>query len=170
VLTTQHIQEALSRAYIHAVAARCGMSTATYDFDYGIDLTINEITRKNGKLCPKAYRIDVQAKCTILAQFDSDTIRYDLTADDYNFLCDKDVPTAVPRILVLLVLPQLEIEWMNQDETALTLRQCAYWASFKGKPITENVKTIRVTLSRGNVFSSANLVGIMARIARGEEL
>ena len=170
MLTTQHRQEALSRAYIQAVAARCGMSVARNDFDYGIDLTIHEIVRKNGSLIPSHFRVDVQAKSTVSARLHDETITYDLKVRNYDFLRDPNVPKAVPRILVLLVLPTAEVEWTHHDANALVLRQCAYWASLKGQPETNTVETTRVRLKREHVFSPDGLSQIFAHIRDGEDL
>ena len=40
MLIPTHRQEAVSRAYIHTIAARCGLGCSFRDYDYGIDLTV----------------------------------------------------------------------------------------------------------------------------------
>jgi hypothetical protein len=62
LLTKNHRQEALSRAYIQAVAARCGMSCSFRDFDYGIDVTVHEIKRRGEHYAEWAVSLDIQAK------------------------------------------------------------------------------------------------------------
>jgi hypothetical protein len=53
MLTSQHRQELISRAYVAAVAASVGMNSSIRDLDYGIDLTLHQVTsrtsRKTGK-------------------------------------------------------------------------------------------------------------------------
>jgi hypothetical protein len=44
MLIKSHRPESLSRAYIQAIAGRCGMNCSLRDFDYGIDVTLHEIT------------------------------------------------------------------------------------------------------------------------------
>ena len=46
MLTPEHQKESLARAYIHAVAGQLGMSCSMRDFDYGIDLTLHEVTTR----------------------------------------------------------------------------------------------------------------------------
>lgn len=40
VLIRAHRQEAVARASIHAIAARCGLGCSFRDFDYGIEMAI----------------------------------------------------------------------------------------------------------------------------------
>jgi hypothetical protein len=143
------------------------MSSTTYDFDYGIDLTLNEVTIHNGRPVLSGFRLDIQAKSTVLGRFDTDTINYDLNVKNYE---DLRQPVPVPRILVLLALPTTEIEWMVQGEDALSVRRCAYWTSLRGASATTNRRTIAVTLQRHNVFSRQGLRWIMGRIRQGVDL
>jgi hypothetical protein len=43
LLTKQHGQEALSRAYVQAIAGACGMGYSLPNPDYGIDLPLEDI-------------------------------------------------------------------------------------------------------------------------------
>ena len=40
MLIRTHRQESLSRAYIQAIASRCGLNCSFREFDYGIDVTV----------------------------------------------------------------------------------------------------------------------------------
>ena len=68
MLTTQHRQELLSRAYVAAVAASVGMNFSTRDFDYGIDLTLHEVTTRKSRITGKrrfvesGRTLDIQIK------------------------------------------------------------------------------------------------------------
>jgi uncharacterized protein DUF4365 len=168
LLSSPHRQEALSRAYIQAVAARCGMSSSTHDFDYGLDVTLHELTQQGQRVVPSGYRLDIQAKSTVNAEMDSESVRYDLKARNYGWLREPNVP--VPRILVLLVLPKSEDAWTTQDEDAFVLRRCAYWTSLRCACAKSNETKIRVPLKRSDVFSVETLPGIMQRIRKGDYL
>ena len=59
MLTKQHRQEALSRAYVQAIAARCGMSVSIPTPDYGTDLTLNEIESRGARRVETGFKLDV---------------------------------------------------------------------------------------------------------------
>src|SRR5258708_3664985 len=88
VLTRNHRQEALSRAYIQAVAARCGMSCSFRDFDYGIDVTLHEIVQRGQRFAESGYFLDVQAKSATGVALGPETVTYDLQAKNYADLLD----------------------------------------------------------------------------------
>jgi hypothetical protein len=168
VLTKNHRQEALSRAYIKAIAARCGLNCSFRDFDYGIDLTIHAVEQVDGGYCETGFNLDVQAKSTINAVIEDDRIKYDLTIKNYNDLRRTELQT--PRILVVLLLPEDEEQWTAMTEEELSLRRCAYWLSLCGREATENQDAIRVEVPRANRFSVEALSLLMQRVREGEEL
>ncbi|HBI41408.1 MAG TPA: hypothetical protein DDY78_00945 [Planctomycetales bacterium] len=166
LLTRNHRQEALSRAYVQAIAARCGMSISVPYPDYGIDMSLNDIEISNRTRSESGYRLDVQTKATTRAGVTEDSIQYDLQVRSYDLL--RASPDKAPRILVVLALPGNESRWCSQNEEALILRHCAYWLSLKGWPPSTNRKSVRVSLPRANVFSMDAVRGIMNRIKAGE--
>ena len=151
MMTRNHRQEALSRAYIHAVAARCGMTVAMSNPDYRIDMTLNEIILVNGRLAESGFKLDIQARSTTLAGISENEVRYDLDIPSYDVLRWPMSP--IPRFLVLLVLPKDETAWSSQSEEELILRRCAYWLSLEGLPSVQNRRSIRLSIPRQNVFS-----------------
>ncbi len=167
MLTRNHRQEVLCRAYVQAVAARCGMSASMPTPDYGIDLTLHDIEIVDGRRAESGFRIDIQAKSTVRAGADNSRIRYDLDRRAYDNLRVDSV--GCPRILVVLVLPRKESDWLRQTQNELAIRRCAYWVSLKGRPPAGNRKSLRLYIPRAKVFSAAALAGIMRRIKRGEE-
>jgi hypothetical protein len=168
VTTTQHQQEDLSRAYVQAVAAMCGLTYSTDNHDYGIDLTLKSIIRKGNVFVPTGLGLDIQAKAATLAEVGTGQVKYVPDARGYNILCDSSARTA--RILVLLVLPEDPSQWVTVTEVGLVIRRCAYWLSLKGRPPTQNKKSITVTLPRKNLFSVDGLHTIMNRLHNGVEL
>lgn len=163
-----HRQEGLCRAYVQAVAAFCGMSVSAPSPDYGIDLTLNDIVTVGGQWIESGYKLDVQAKSTTLAGLDSGHVRYDLEMGSYNTLRYAEAPS--PRILVVLVLPAKEEEWLSLTEDELRLRRCAYWMSLKGRRAVANRRSIRLKVPRTQVFSEEALLTLVKRIKVGEEL
>lgn len=114
------------------------------------------------------HGIDVQAKSSTLAQVDEGNIVHDFEVRSYNDLCDTAV--GAPRVLVLLVLPENEAEWMTLSEEMLVLRQCAYWLSLKGAPPSDNVSRVRIRIPRTQVLSAGALKELMNRVREGESL
>ena len=150
MLTQQHRQEALSRAYIQAVTGKVGMSCSFANFDYGIDATINDIMELNGRYFESGFRLDIQAKSSINAKVENDFVIYALEVKAYETL---RVDSQVPRILVLLALPTQQSEWVDQDEERLIVRRCAYWISLKGHGPITNQARITIRIPRGNLFT-----------------
>ena len=90
LLASTDIEEALSRVYVQAVAARAGYTTADYSQDRdGIDMLI----RAGGKMRPA---IDIQLKATInLGNPSRGFSHYPLRSENYNLLCG---PSQTPRL------------------------------------------------------------------------
>lgn len=81
LLATTDVEEALSRAYAHAVAARAGYTTAWYDFDRdGIDLRI----QAGGEMRPA---LELQLKATVNLRPPQDGfVRFPLKRPNYDLL------------------------------------------------------------------------------------
>jgi hypothetical protein len=73
----------------------------------------------------------------------------------------------VPRILVVLALPESEDKWLSVTAQELILRRCAYWASLACEPETENKSSIAVSLPMGNRFDIGALRSLMDRARTG---
>jgi hypothetical protein len=167
VLIVTHRQESLSRAYIQAIASRCGLNCSFREFDYGIDVTVHLIQRRERRYVETGFNLDIQAKSTFQATITDDSIIYDMEVKTYDDLRATDVGT--PRILVLLVQPEDEAAWTEMDEAELKVRRCAYWVSLKGREPTTNTSTVRVFIPRSNRFSVEALLGMMERVRNGED-
>ena len=118
LLGSRDLEERLSMAYAHAVAARAGYITAVYDLDRdGIDLRI----QAGGAMRPA---LDLQLKATINLGAPRDgAFRFRLPTRNHNLLC---IPTQTPRLLVVLDLPQDQQQWMTVSHDELILRHRAY--------------------------------------------
>jgi len=108
MMTRNHRQEAMSRAYVHAVAARAGVMCSRPDPDYGIDLSLREVEARGKRLWDTGIQIDVQLKSTTRATLSATEVGYDMAPEACNTLCR--VAGGVPRILVLVLLPDDEEE------------------------------------------------------------
>jgi hypothetical protein len=167
LLTRNHRQEALCRAYVQAIAARCGMSFSLPQTDYGIDLTLNDIEIAGGHRSESGTKLDVQAKSTTESSERAGNVYYDLEATAYDML--RRIVRGPHRILVVLLLPRDEQMWTTQTEEQLILRRCAFWLSLRGQAALQNRRSVRVQIPRAKVFSVEALRAIMNRIKAGED-
>ena len=82
MMTQQHRQEALSLAYIQAVAAMCGLTHSFPSKDYGIDIRLHDIERRGVRFVESGVRLDIQAKSTTA-----------IALTELDFIYDLDVST-----------------------------------------------------------------------------
>src|SRR4051794_13414078 len=113
-MTRNQRQEALSRAYVQAIAARAGLGHTPRANDYGIDLSLHEVIRRGSRYCESGTVLDVQVKSTTRASRDATAVRYDLEVKSYDDLRDPEARN--PRILVVVVFPKDPAEWLSQSE------------------------------------------------------
>lgn len=164
MMTDEDRREALSLAYVQAVAAAAGMTYSTRSRDYGVDVTVHEVARRGGAYFETGWRLDVQAKSTAAARIGTADVAFDLKVKNY---ADLIVAAPQPRVLVVLALPPDPADWFSQDEDRLQLRKCAYWLSLSGRPAVANKARVRVRIPRLQMFTPAALLGIMARVKQG---
>ena len=153
LLTTADQEEALSCAYVRAVAARAGYTTSTPSLDRdGVDLRI----QAGGAMRPT---LDVQLKATVNLERRGDAhVRYPLKRRNYDLL---RIETHTPRLLVVLDLPNDRDLWMTVTTDELVLRYRAYWLSLQGYEETANEVSITVPIPEGNLFDVEGLRRLM---------
>lgn len=162
MLTVQDIEEELSYAYLHAVASKAGLAVQRVTRDKGIDVQVLAEGRLSKKAKWASPRIDVQLKacCTVKVSHTAATFSYDLKRKNYD---DLRLPTAVPRILVLLVLPSQRKLWVSHSEKHLISRDCAYWVNLRNEPSTTNRATKRIVVPRSNTVTPTSLKRLLRR-------
>lgn len=171
MLTSNLIKENLSMAYLMLVASINGFTPERRwrDSD-SVDVDLVQ----NGKLEPICTKIEgriaVQLKTTInwSANDDDGTISYALDVKNYHDL--RPTELVVPRILVVLCLPETEIDWLNVTANELTLRKCAYWFSLYGMPDTTNIQTVTLRIPTANLLTKDALRGLMVKAQCEEDL
>jgi uncharacterized protein DUF4365 len=159
LLSGQDREEALSRAYVQAVAAGAGYVTATMDFDRdGVDLEI----KAGGAMRPS---IGLQLKSTVnLPDHGNGIFRFALKRRNYDLL---RIETQMPRILVVLRLPKDEEKWLSISEDALILRHCAFWVSLANAVDVDNETSVTITNPSANRFTVDNLQNLMEQSRKG---
>jgi hypothetical protein len=162
VITKPHRQEGLCRAYVQAIAAQAGLISSRPDPDYGIDLSLRSVESGEGRHLDSSVQVDLQLRSTTRAHKTDSEIKIDLDVDTYNYLRNLDV--FCPRLLIVLVMPVDESQWLEQSVNELTLRHCAYWLSLSGQPSTTAISSIRVGIPLTNVFSVEAVRSLLQRI------
>lgn len=148
MLTDQHIEEGLSRAYLQAIAAKAGLILSFPHPDYGIDATVHEVAIINRRRRQSGFSLDCQLKASIRCIVTGGFVVYDLEAKTYNDLVDRrSWRNATACILVVMCLPPNSEEWLEHGEASLILHGACYWDYLEGEP-SRNTKTVRIRIPR----------------------
>src|SRR5262249_18902606 len=117
--------ERLSLAYIAAVAAQAG-----YELNESTvaDDSVDGALRSSSGRRP---RIEFQAKGTTRLLLKEQHVPLQISRKNYDAL--RAVPL-VPRLLFLVLMPAVEVDWLSHSEDELIVRHCGYWLSLRGKP------------------------------------
>jgi hypothetical protein len=159
VITIQHTQECLSRAYVQALAAKAGVNlTVQRLLDYGIDGSFHAVKIKDNTRIESGCSLRFQLKASVNWFYDAtgQHVVYDLEAKTYNHLCSQE-PEEEECILILLCLHSDADSWLQVTEQSLVLRHCCYWHRISGASTT-NKNTKRIEIPRANLLT-ADAVG-----------
>ncbi len=159
-------KEEFSHAYVRAVASAAGFAVARPEVDDdSVDLIL---AAAGGGGTFRSPRIELQLKCTAGGNGSAEDLSFPLKIKNYEDLRAPNV--LVPRLLVLVCVPEKPEDWLSQTQEQLVLRRCGYWLSLRGAPETDNVAAVTVRLPRAQVFSIDALRALMARVAEGAAL
>ena len=158
ILASGDRKEGLSRAYVQAVAAVAGYTLAEQNFDRdGVDVQV----RAGGAMRPS---LDMQLKATTGLGQDGAHWRFPLPKRNYDLLRE---PAMVPRVLVVLDLPEDEERWLAVSAQELVMRRCAYWVAITGAPESGNIRTVTVSIPTANRLDGPALKTLMDRARNG---
>jgi hypothetical protein len=162
-------KEKFSEAYVLAVAATAGYGTykpSPDDDSVDFGIAARTISQANGFVTMRSPRLELQLKCTAAPTPLGDSLSFPLKLKNYEELRDDNF--MIPRILVVVLVPDLAEDWLAHSETELCMRRCGYWVSLRGKPATSNTKNITIQIPRQNQFTVLALQAMMQRLAQGE--
>jgi hypothetical protein len=156
-------KEQFSRAYVQAVAACTGFawSTPSVDDD-SVDMSLHQ-TGGGGTI--RSPQVDLQLKCTASGTPEEQTFSFSLKLKNYDDL--RSTNLLVPRILVVVLVPDSLTDWLGHSEAEIALRRCGYWVSLRGLPPSENDTSQTVEIPRAQQFTVESLQAIMQRIGQG---
>ena len=149
--------EQFSLAYVRAVAAGAGYQVIRPEAD--VDSVDGVLMSGFGR----RPRIDFQAKATSQDLLRADGIHFPLPVKNYEDLRE----VIVPRVLIVLLMPGDDTDWLTQTGNELCLHHCAYWLSLKGMGGVSNTSSITVTIPTANIFNRAQLNTLMTRVSNG---
>ncbi|EXJ16334.1 DUF4365 domain-containing protein [Imhoffiella purpurea] len=144
-----------SLAYINAVAACAGFDVVEPKVD--IDSVDGMLIAHRGR----RPRLEFQAKATARDVVGDEVVTFPLSLKNYD---DLRMDVIVPRLLILVVLPQREEDWLTHGEDALILRHCGYWHSLAGASERENSARVTVHIPRAQRFTPEMLRTMMSWI------
>ncbi len=151
-------KERFSMAYIAAVAAHAGFHVARPELDRD---SIDGILIADAGRRP---RIEFQAKATARGIIGDETLAFPLSVKNYD---DLRADVLIPRLLIVVVLPANEDDWLEHSEEELRLRHCGYWTSLASAPERENTTTVTVQIPRHQRFDSDAVQALMAKAPHG---
>jgi hypothetical protein len=162
-MTLNDQKEQFSFAYARAVAAvaKIAVEETTVDDD-SVDLTFKQ---KAAGGVVRSPRVEAQVKCTECANINPDHVAFPLVLKNYDELRTTDL--LVPRILIVVLVPDDLTAWIGHSENELAMRRCGYWLSLRGRSATTSTDNVTVHLPRTNQFNVSGLQGIMQRIGNG---
>lgn len=166
MITTQHIQEDLSRAYVQAVAGMAGFLVTINgrSHDYGVDGTFHQVTLLRSQRVESGFNLDFQCKASVDWTRESAEVVYDLESQTYNNLVLRSKRTgATPLILILLCLPHDQSSWLHFDESRMLLKECSYWHQLTGTE-TDNKSSRRIRIPRVQMLRPETLSELLERV------
>jgi hypothetical protein len=162
-MDSNHQKEQFSKAYVKAVASVAGYATYLPDIpdldsvDYGISTRIVGPVHCSPKL-------ELQLKGTSQNIVDDGFVRFPLKIKNYEDLRKR---VQVPRILIVVTIPDEMDEWLIQDEESLSLYKCGYWISLREAEPVDNIASVTIPIPRSQQFTVDALQEMMRRISEG---
>jgi hypothetical protein len=151
-------------AYVHAVAAHAGYTCQVEIVDDdSVDVVIGATGYVHHQTVLRSPRLGIQLKATSALRPGAKYLTFPLKLKNYQ---DLRMRNHIPRILLVLVLPEDPREWIEITEECMISRGCAYWISLLGKPERSNASSVSVRLPRSQRFDVEQLQGLMQRVSR----
>jgi hypothetical protein len=157
-------EKEFSHAYVQAIAAVAGVawSIPSVDDD-SVDISLH---KRGGNGSIRSPRLDLQLKCKATQSPSEAEFSHSLKIKNYDDLRDPFVQ--IPRLLVVVLVPDDLTDWLCCSESELVMRRCGYWLNLRGLPASGNATSQTVQLKRSQIFDPQSLCGIFARIANRE--
>lgn len=147
-LATTACMETLQVGYLLAVAAAAGCSLSQPFPDNGIDWHVSH--GAPGHVVDDEVTIKVQLKCTYRTPARPPGATFAFTLDNAHLVKLARTPVPVHKILVVMLVPRSQDEWLRAGHDRLDLRHCCYWTNLAGHAVTGRHRTtVRIPTSPG---------------------
>jgi hypothetical protein len=158
-MTDQNIESELSYAYLHAVAAKAGMSCKQgdrHDDSAGVDAEVN-YRGPTTHPYKTHVQLNIQLKATIKdeASHEHHLSYFIQGRDRYEKLRTND--SDIYKILVVLFLPQDASSWLYCTPDELMLKKAAYWVCLYGAEPCANQSGQTIYLPKANLLTPESL-------------
>ena len=154
-------KEQFSTAYLQAVSSVAGYGVWKPGPGPDDDSVDWVVAQKGGEGTIKSPRLEVQMKCTAAPVPNGEHFSFPLKLKTYNDLRSEKENLLVPRILVVILVPDDVGFWLEQSEERLSMRRCGYWISLRGRGEVEN--TTSVTVRPGRTHLRRTLLALLCR-------
>lgn len=162
----------LSYAYLHAVAAAAGFAcsdTNRHVDGCGVDARVDIRERLDAAARLTEFSLPIQLKATSAKlPVVEDKLSFPLDVDQYDKL--RVTTVSIPKLIVLMTLPQEIESWLNVSAESLVARHCARWTCIQGYPDIANDATVTVRFRLDRVLTPNALREIARRVAMEEDL
>ena len=157
-MTPEQQKEQFSIAYVRAVAAAAGVNVSRPEVDDdSVDIRFSKRSIAGTAVPPM---LEAQLKCTSTYVPDGGIIRFPLRLKNYNELRGQHF---IPRVLVVIIVPEQIGDWLAQNEEQMLIRKCGYWVSLEDMPETNNVASVTINLPSAQRFSIGDLRSLLGR-------
>ncbi len=157
-------KEQFSNAYLRAVAATAGFQM--YKPEPDIDKIDWGIAAPRPKKTVRSPKVEIQLKCTSREVLHAEHLAFVLDLETYDNL--RDPSHMVPRILIVVVVPDQVSDWLVHSEGHLALHHCGYWFSLRDMPPSHNETSQTIHIPRVQQFTVDALTGMMERLGAGD--
>ena len=130
--------------------------------DDSVDMALHQ-TGGGGTI--RSPRVELQLICRAAQIPAEEMLSCSIKLKNYDDLRDMDV--LIPRILIVVLVPDDPNDWISHSEAEMALRRCGYWVSLRGLPPSENETGQTVYIPRRQKFTVNSLQEIMQRIGQG---
>jgi hypothetical protein len=161
-------KEDLSESYMEAIAAINGIAmTRNRRDENGIDVFLSrDIVREDGVEIGVTVEFQLKSTSLELRHNRKSLISYDLKSKNYR---DLKRESTNQRFLALLVLPNVEQEWLTCNAQELIMRKCMYYKSLKDLPEKTNKgKTVVHFDAKNDLLTPESLLKLMQKVAEEE--
>ena len=167
-----NLQSQFSLAYVQAVASAAGFFVQEASRGFDINGISMGRSHHHASWCPRHHTIaEARSPSEVPARGgDHRSFPHDLDVTAYNRLRVDAGQYQVPRVLVIVLVPDNISDWLLHSEDQLVLRRCGYWLSLRSAAATPNTTKIRVKIPRTNQLDVAGLTHLMTRVAAGDPL